>query len=325
MANHSFGGPVPMVILPPKAQRVKIGLFLLSSALFGGTALLESTEGGVDTYLYEDNKQLVRLVEDAAALIASHGTEVFESFSVEGSKWLRGERYLFVYTDQGDSIFHPIEPELEGQNLSQFRDIAGRPVVARMMEIGQRPEPDAAGWLFYLWEDPWHTQPRWKASYVHKATAPDGSVFLVGSGLYDVKIEKAFIEEAVDKAAQLIQTLGKEAAFTELRDIASAYHVLDAYIRVTDEEGNVVVDPLFPNLEKTRNVSEVSDLVGKKVFQEAKTHLQQREASWTSFTVPKRGSGLPEKRLGYTRRVNVGDETFYVGAAYVPASPLWLK
>jgi len=314
-----------MPISHPQALSKKAGLLLLSfQLLLIGMPVFAGTPGP-SPYLYEDNKQLVRLVEDAAALIEARGTEAFGAFAVKGSRWLKGERYLFIYDSSGTVAFHPVEPELEGQNLSRFKDIAGRAVVAWMMEIGRRPEPDASGWLFYLWEGPWHTRPQWKGSYVRKAIAPDGRVFLVGSGLYDVKIEKAFIEAAVDKAARLIQTLGSEAAFAELRNMASPCHLLDAYIRVTDEEGNVVVDPLFPRLEKTRNVSELADFAGKKVFQVTKAALQQSETTWTTFTAPKPGSGLPQKRLVYTRKVSDGDETFYVGAAYVPASPLWLK
>jgi signal transduction histidine kinase len=232
---------------------------------------------------------------------------------------------MFVYDDQGTVVFHPIEPDLLGQDLSHFEDIQGRPVIASMMEIGRRPEPDAGGWVFYLWEGTWHTRPQWKGSYVRKAISPDGRVFLVGSGLYNVKIEKAFIEESVDKAAALIQRLGKQAAFAELRRVSCPLHVLDAYIRVADDEGNVLVDPLFPSLAKKRNISQVVDSIGKKVFQETKAALQKSDAAWISFTVPKPGSGLPEKRLIYTRKVKQGGETLFVGASFTPASPIWLK
>jgi len=315
-----------MVIFPSRARSKRVALALLAfQLLLASMPIFGGAQKGLSNYLYEDNKQLISLVEDAAALIEAQGAEAFATFSVKGSRWLKGDRYLFVYDDQGTVVFHPVEPELEGQNLSYLKDIGGRPVVARMMEIGQRPEPDASGWLFYLWEGPWHTRPQWKGSYVRKAIASDGSVFLVGSGLYNAKIEKTFIEEAVDKAAKLIQTRDKDAAFAELRQISCPCHVLDAYIRVTDESGNALVDPLFPNLKKTRNVSEVVDSVGKKVFQEIREALQQRETTWTSFTAPKPGSGLPEKRLIYTRKVRNGNEIFYVGTSYVPASPLWLK
>jgi len=94
---------------------------------------------------------------------------------------------------------------------------------------------------------------------------------------------------------------------------------------VTDDQGNMLVDPLFPSLDKKRNISQVADSAGKKVFQEIKAALQQSDAVWTSFTVPKPDSGLPEKRLIYTRKVRDGNETFFVGASYAPASPIWLK
>jgi hypothetical protein len=168
-----------MRILAPRAGSKRVGLFVLSlQLLLVGMPVFGGTPKGLNTYLYEDNKQLVRLVEDAASLIEARGAEAFETFAVKGSRWLNGERYLFVYDDQGTAVFHPIEPELEGQNLSHFEDIEGRPVVARMMEIGRRPEPDASGWIFYLWEGPWHTRPQWKGSYVRKAIAPDGRIFL---------------------------------------------------------------------------------------------------------------------------------------------------
>jgi len=302
-----------------------LGLCLLSiQILFLTSAIADSPVGAV-AYLYADNRQLVRLVEEAASLIESRGTEAFPAFAVKGSKWLNNERYMFVYDDQGMVVFHPIEPELLGQDLSHFEDMQGRPVIATMMEIGQRPERDASGWVFYLWEGTWHTRPQWKGSYVRKAVSPDGRVFLVGSGLYNIKIEKVFIEESVDKAAELIQRVGRQAAFAELRQVSCPLHVLDAYIRVADDEGNVLVDPLFPGLMKKRNISQVVDAIGKKVFQETRAALQNSDAAWTSFTVPKPGSGLPEKRLIYTRKVKQGGEILFVGASFTPVSPIWLK
>jgi signal transduction histidine kinase len=301
-----------------------LGLVSLAWMLLCVSTSAGAKDGAV-TYLYADNKQLVRLVEEAASLIERRGTDAFHDFSLKGSKWLDDERYMFVYDDQGMVAFHPIEHELVGQDLSHFEDIQGRPVIASMMAIGQKPEPDASGWVFYLWEGTWHTRPEWKGSYVRKAISPDGRVFLVGSGLYSVKIEKAFIEEGVDKAAELIHELGKEAAFAELRRVSCPLHILDAYIRVTDDEGNVLVDPLFPGLAKKRNISQEVDFIGKNVFQDTKAALQRSDAAWTSFTVPKPGSGLPEKRLIYARKVKLGDETLFIGASFTPASPIWLK
>ena len=300
-------------------------VFLALLGLLLSTMLVASDADQPSSYLYQDNRELVALVHDAAALIEQRGTQAFNTLAIKGSRWLDEERYLFVYDDQGTVLFHPIEPDLQGQNLAHLEDMQGRPIVARLLEIGRRPDPDASGWMFYLWEGPWHAKPQWKASFVRKAISPDGRVLLVGSGLYNIKIEKAFVKDSVDQAVDLIRTQGREAAFAELGDISCPLHILDSYIQVTDEEGNVLVDPLFPNLKKKRNISHVVDLIGKNAFQDTKTALQHSEATWTRFTEPKPGSGLPEKRLIYTRKVSAGAETFYVSASYVPASPIWLK
>lgn len=305
----------------------RLYLWLLSLAcLLANSGTLGASQGDkVVSYVYQDNRQLVRLVEDAAALIESKGTAAFPTFATKGSKWFNDQNYLFVYDDQGINVFHPVEPHLQGQDLSALKDMAGKSVVALIMAIARKPEPDANGWVFYQWEGPWHMHSLWKGSYVRKAIAPDGKVYLVGSGLYNIKIEKVFIRDRVDQAAALIQQLGKEAAFEQLRGIASSLHVMDSYIQVTDEEGDVLVDPLFPNLPKKRNIADQLDLIGKNVFQETRAALRDKDATWSSFTQPKPGSGLPEKNLIYTRKVRSGDEIFYVGAGYVPASPIWLK
>jgi hypothetical protein len=305
---------------------MRLAIWVLTlDCLLGSLGATAGAPEGQLTYLYEDNKRLVRLVEDAASLIESQGTAAFDAFSVKGSRWLNDERYLFVYDRDGTLAFHPIEPELQGQNLSGFKDIEGRPVIAQLIEIGGRPGPDAHDWLFYHWEGTWHTRPRWKGSYVRKAIAPDGRVFLVGSGLPGLKIEKAFITERVDRAADLIQTAGQEAAFAELSSSSSPLHVMDSYIQVFDDSGNVIVDPLFPGLKKKRNIAQGVDLVGKNVFQEIKAALQQSDVTWNTFTEPKPGSGMPEKRLIYTRKVVIDGKILYVGTSFVPASPIWLK
>ena len=69
-------------------------------------------------YLYEDTKQLVALVEDAASLIEQKGEAAFPLFQIKHSKWLHDQRYLFIYDLNGKRVFHPIEPGLVGQDLT---------------------------------------------------------------------------------------------------------------------------------------------------------------------------------------------------------------
>lgn len=276
-------------------------------------------------YLYQDNQELVRLVEAAAGEIERRGTEAFEDFGVRGSRWFTDEHYLFVYDDAGVCVFHPVEVELVGRDLSGFRDMERRPVIGMIREIGRGDKPDAAGWVFYLWEGPWHSYPQWKGSYIRKTIAPDGRIYLVGSGIYGIKIEKGFIRENVDRAAELIRTRGTEAAFRELNDRASPLHILDSYIYVQDEKGNLLVDPMFPGLEAKRNISRYLDYTGRSIFLEGKQALAEKGSAWIMYITPRTAGGRPVRHLGYLRKVQADGETYYVGASFVPREPIWMK
>ena len=47
-------------------------------------------------YVYEDTRQLVTLVEEAATLIEQKGDGAFKQFGVKGSKWWIDQYYIFV-------------------------------------------------------------------------------------------------------------------------------------------------------------------------------------------------------------------------------------
>ncbi len=278
-----------------------------------------------ERYLYRDNRNLVRMVEAAAGEIERRGAEAFSEFADPSSRWLTDRYYLFVYDAAGVCVFHPIEAELVGRDLSEFRDVEERPVIEMIREVGRDEEPDASGWVFYLWEGPWHSYPRWKGSYIRKAVDPAGRVLLVGSGIYGIKIEKEFIRENVDRAALMIVEHGPETAFRELGDRSSPLHILDSYIYVQDEEGNLLVDPMFPGLEEKRNISGYLDYTGRSIFLEGKQALAEKESAWIMYLAPRTASGRPVRHLSYLRKVESGGETFYVGASFVPPEPIWMK
>jgi len=284
-----------------------------------------AAEDRAGRYLYRDNRNLVRLVEDAAAEIERRGAAAFAEFSDPSSRWLTDRHYLFVYDVGGVCVFHPIEAELVGRDLSEFRDVQRRPVIEMIREVGRDEEPDASGWVFYLWEGPWHSYPQWKGSYIRKAVDPDGRVLLVGSGIYGIKIEKEFIRENVDRAARMIVERGPEAAFRELGDRSSPFHILDSYIYVQDEEGNLLVDPMFPGLEEKRNTAGHLDYTGRSIFLEGKESLAEKESGWIMYLAPRTPSGRPVRHLSYLRKVKSGGKTFYVGAGFVPPEPIWMK
>ena len=296
-----------------------IALFLLvPTSIYGGSA------NKTGQYLYEDTKRLVTLVEDAATLIENKGTAAFPEFGVKGSRWLNQKYYLFVYDISGTCLFQPINPELVGKNLMQFRDMNGKPIVRTITDIGRRPERDASDWMFYLWEEGTQFLPRWKSAYVRKAIAPDGKVYLVGSGSYDLKIEKAFVKARVGLAVELIKSKGKETAFCALKDPATPFHFLDNYIFVMDSTGRACVDPAYPTLAG-RDLTNFRDFIGRYVVKEMMQKLKTCDEAWVQYLWPKPGTSVPSRKLAYVRKVNVGNETLIVGTDFFLATPVWMK
>ena len=275
-------------------------------------------------YTYRDTKRLVSLVEDAAALMEREGEGAFKQFGQKDSRWLNEDYYLFVYALDGTCIFHPITPDLIGKNVMGLRDMNGKPIIRRITDVGRKAESDASGWVFYLWQDRTQLTPNWKSAYVRKVTPPNGQTYVIGSGSYNIKVEKPFVEERVRMAADLLASVGKHEAFNQLRDPASPFVFLDSFIFVLNERGQTLVDPAFPTMAG-RDVSEFQDAVGFYAIREALKKLAQVDEAWVQFLWPKPGSAVTSRKLLYVRKVVTGGETLVVGSDFFMATPIWMK
>jgi signal transduction histidine kinase len=293
-----------------------LGLVLLANPGVGKDRLAK--------YTYKDTQDLVSLVEDAAALVEATGDEAFKSFAQKDSKWLDADHYLFAYTLEGVTVFHPVTPQLVGQNVMDLKDMNGKQIIRQITNIGRRPESDASGWVFYLWEDHAQLTPSWKATYVRKAITPDHKTYVIGSGSYSIKVEKAFVEERVKRAARFLQSAGKVEAFKRFHSRASSFFFLDSYIFVLNEHGETLVDPAFPN-RTGRTVVEFQDAVGFHAFKTALKKLEDADEAWVQYLWPKPGSSSPSRKLIYLRKVKVGEDLFIVGSDFFVATPIWMR
>jgi signal transduction histidine kinase len=297
--------------------------FVLAAIALAPRIALGSEQDRLSHYTYEDTKQLVALVEDAAAEIEQKGEAAFKEFGVPNSKWFYDDYYLFVYTTDGTTAFHPIEPRLIGKNIIGLHDMNGKAVIRMITDVAKKPERDASDWVFYLWEYRTQLTPLWKSAYVRKAVAPDGTVYLVGSGLYNMKTERAFVQDRVELACEKLLAEGKDAAFKEFRDPASPFVFLGAYIFVLDEDGHTLVDPAFPT-NAGRDLSDFRDAVGMPVIHELFNKLAKTDTAWMQYLWPKPGSPVPTRKLMYARKITVGGETFIVGSDFYLATPIWM-
>jgi hypothetical protein len=279
----------------------------------------------LDVYLYEETRQLVESVDRAAGLLETRGAAAaFAELDRPRSRAQPSAAQLFVYEPSGVLVWHNADPRLVGQNLMSFRDALGKPVVELITGIARRPERAASEWIFYLWADGTEFMPKWQSAFVRKAVTPDGKVLLVGRSSSQLKIEKVFVQEQVDAAAQLLLLRGPEAAFREIRRPGSRFYFRDTFIFVLDGKGRALLDPAYPTIG-ARDMSGFRDAVGRPVMQEVLEKLETADTAWTLFLWPKSGRALPSRKFLYVRKVRVGGETLLVGSDFFPATPVWMK
>src|SRR5690606_33677594 len=98
-----------------------------------------------------------------------------------------------------------------------LKDVDGRPIIRGLIDAATAVPGKPQGWYHYEWPVPGGLLPRWKSSYVRLVSAPDGADFVVGSGMYDDRMERAFVVDLVKTAVGRIEAQG-DAAFPLFRD-----------------------------------------------------------------------------------------------------------
>jgi methyl-accepting chemotaxis protein len=97
----------------------------------------------------------------------------------------KGEDYFWINDMEPRMVMHPINPALDGTNLSANKDPNGKRL---FMEFVNVCRDKGEGFVGYLWPMPGHAQPVPKLSYV-KLFEPWG--WVVGTGIYLDDVERA--------------------------------------------------------------------------------------------------------------------------------------
>ena len=289
-----------------KAGAEIVALLLLTSGIvcFSNGKLLAQTS----KYKFQETINLVNLVNDAASEISRVGEKSFREFMTAGTRWRNGETYIFVCGLKGDIYVHE-DPSLVGRNDYDRKDVKGKPIVQwfirKALGVGQ------CGWTHYEWVKPGKTAPSWKSTYVKLAKAPSGSIYIVGSGLYDMKMEKEFAIDAVNDALSLIRTMGKDA-FPTLRDTASEFVYKDTYVFVLDTLYNTLVNPADPSLEG-KNQKDMKDASGKLFIRDIVRVAVDNGQGWVDYLWPKPGSSRAVRKSSFVKKITIRGEIFVVG------------
>jgi methyl-accepting chemotaxis protein len=100
-----------------------------------------------------------------------------------------GSEYFWVNDMVPNVVMHPIKTELDGKDVSDYRDPNGKALFVAFVDAVRR---DGAGFVDYMWPKPGFSAPVPKISYV-KGYAPWG--WIVGSGIYLDDVDAAFAAE----------------------------------------------------------------------------------------------------------------------------------
>ncbi len=159
------------------------GLFCTVMVLVCFTFLVES-------YLMNEKKIATRHVVDVAysmleksARMVREGKVTEEGARQQALDQIRALRYgeseyFWINDLRPVMVMHPFKPELEGKDLSDFKDPKGKYLFVEFVKICKA---SGAGFVDYLWPKPGQDKPVPKVSYV-RLFEPWG--WVVGSGIY---------------------------------------------------------------------------------------------------------------------------------------------
>jgi signal transduction histidine kinase len=302
--------------------RGRMRYVILAAFLFGVPPLAgaQSARTGPDqTYEHADTRALVALVDGAADLLRVNGESAFVDLAATGSRWRGGDSYVFVLDPDGNMLVHP-DPSLQGKNQLALKDINGKPIIRGLLDAALATPVKPQGWYHYEWPVPGEFQPRWKSSYVRLVAVPSGKRYVVGAGMYNDRMERAFAVDAVKDAVARIEADGA-GAFTLLRDRTGPFMIKDTYVFVLDPNGVELVNPGFPNLEG-RNILDVKDTRGKPLVRELLKVADTGGSGWVDYMWPKPGEGISTQKSTYASKARVGNSWVLVGCGvYLADAP----
>ncbi len=264
-------------------------------------------------YRYAETNRIVDLVNDAAALIRQNGEAAFPILIKRDSRWSSNQSYIFVIDIQGRCYVHQ-DTSLLGKSIYDIKDPNGKPFIQWF--IRKALGPSQSGWTHYRWVRQGDTAASWRTTFTHLVNAPSGKIYIVGAGSYNLKMEKAFVVEALDDAVILVRQMGTKA-FPVLRDKGSEFVFKDTYVFVVDSSYKVLVNPAFPG-EEGQNVYDLKDVNGKYFFRELFQVASDKGSGWVDYVWPKPDEARPSPKSTYVRKIVVKGATYLVGSGIYP-------
>jgi methyl-accepting chemotaxis protein len=112
-----------------------------------------------------------------------------------------GNNYFWINDMHPTMVMHPMKPEMDGKDLTDFRDPTGKALFVEMVGAAKTP---SGNFVSYRWPKPGKDKPVPKLSFV-KAFAPWG--WIIGTGIYIDDIDAAWRENGTVAACLALACL----------------------------------------------------------------------------------------------------------------------
>ncbi|WMC09746.1 methyl-accepting chemotaxis protein [Oceanimonas pelagia] len=215
------------------AKRLYLNLLLLSLGILGVTLLMLwfFYQGLVE----EKRVQAMRQVQSVVSLaghyhaLQQQGRLSDEQAREQAMAAIAGLRYgdndyFWINDHHPRMILHPMKPELNGSDLSDFADPDGKRLFVEMVH---RVEEAGQGFVHYLWPKPGHNAPVAKVSYV-QLFKPWG--WIIGTGIYIDDVETQLLALA-GKVMSMMLGLGTLAVLVAIILIRSILNPVGQTVR----------------------------------------------------------------------------------------------
>ena len=161
-----------------KIQRMKILLVCSLAA-----AVLITTGSAAMAADQLSPNEIAEMTKKVVDILNAEGKEAFPELRKD--EFVHGWAYPTICDLNGQVLFHPIKPKLEGRSLLAMKDKNGKLFVAELIAVARQK---GSGWVDYVWPKPGEKKVSKKVAYVMKGTC-DGVDIMCMVGLYDVTKE----------------------------------------------------------------------------------------------------------------------------------------
>jgi len=264
---------IKRVSLRTRIISINIGIIVCVAIVFAW--IFPLFKKSLDNAKYLKTKQLVEVAYstlDYYAQLAKNGklsNDDAQKSAVAAIKALKygNNDYFWINDMQPRMIMHPMKPEMDGTDLSDYKDPNGKRLFVAFVDVCKK---DGAGFVDYYWPKPGKSKPVPKISYV-KAFPVWG--WVVGSGIY--------LDDLTDMEKEFTATISKSIVLTIvilILGVAVSWFTARSISSVINKRATELIDGVQQVSAAANQVSSSSQQLAEGTVEQASS-LEESSAS----------------------------------------------